>query len=70
MSENQNDIPYPSPIGDSSEIAEPAADQESRMRRYRRAADLIGKWMNEEDGYDDEIWPLVREELAHGRTHC
>jgi hypothetical protein len=41
-----------------------------RRERYRQAVGLIDQWMAEEDGYDREMWPLVKEELKDLRTRC
>jgi hypothetical protein len=43
----------------------PAAEPFSaaRQQRYEEAAALLRLWMDAEDGYDAEIWPLVEEEL-------
>jgi hypothetical protein len=43
---------------------------DERRERYRQAAALLDQWMAEEDGYDREIWPLVKEELKDLRTRC
>jgi len=34
-----------------------------RARRYREVADLLHKWMTEDDGYDDESWAIVEKEI-------
>ena len=34
--------------------------------RYRAAASLLREWIREDDGYDDEIWPAIEEELRRG----
>ena len=59
-------------------MAEPTAktqlpDQETRLpkdewERSIRAADLIQDWMADESGYDQEVWPLLAEELSNLRT--
>jgi hypothetical protein len=41
-----------------------------RQDRYRQAATLLHQWMAEDDGYDQETWPLVKEELKDLRTRC
>jgi len=46
------------------------AGDRDRQDRYRRAAELIREWQADQSGYDDEIWPLVEEELPNLRTHC
>ena len=41
--------------------------QEERERAMH-AADLIQSWIEDESGYDQEIWPLVERELSNIRT--
>lgn len=72
MSTNDDDR-YPPPVVEPSMIGEAAAvgpARASREERYRRAADLLSSWREQKDGYDDEVWPLLREELDHGRFEC
>ena len=38
------------------------------QERPRKAAELLREWMTADDGYDEEIWPLIEEELANSRT--
>jgi hypothetical protein len=33
------------------------------QERQRHAGDLVREWMKEDDGYDEEIWPLLEKEL-------
>lgn len=42
----------------------------SREQRYRQAAELLREWKDDKTGYDDEIWPLVEENLSSLRTRC
>ncbi len=42
-------------------VAEPP--ERSREERYRQAAKLLREWEDDETGYDDEVWPLVEEDL-------
>lgn len=49
-------------------VAEPP--EQSRERRYRQAAELLREWKDDETGYDDEIWPLVEEDLSSLRVRC
>jgi hypothetical protein len=35
--------------------------------RYRQAAELLRGWMQAEDGYDQEVWPLIEAELKDHR---
>jgi hypothetical protein len=39
-------------------------------RRYRTAASLLEKWMLEEDGYDDRVWPILERELEDSALRC
>lgn len=50
----------------------PAAEPPSaeRQQRYEEAASLLRQWMDAEDGYDAELWPLVEEELQGIRMRC
>jgi hypothetical protein len=38
------------------------------QERSRRAAELLREWRSAGDGYDEQIWPLLEEELAGSRT--
>lgn len=49
-------------------VAEPP--EQSRERRYRQAAELLREWKHDDTGYDDEVWPLVEEDLPNLRTRC
>lgn len=49
-------------------VAEPP--EQSREQRYRQAAELLREWKDDETGYDDEVWPLVEEDLPSLRTRC
>ncbi len=51
----------------STEIARTSADS---GRRYAMAALLLEKWMLEDTGYDDRVWPTLEEELSHGGLQC
>jgi hypothetical protein len=33
------------------------------LERQRHAGDLVRAWMKEQDGYDEEIWPLLEQAL-------
>lgn len=35
--------------------------------RNREAAELLREWMQAEHSYDDEVWPLIEEELQDQR---
>ncbi len=37
--------------------------EENRQERYRNSIQLIKQWMNEDDGYDERVWPQIRREL-------
>ncbi|HKH49273.1 MAG TPA: hypothetical protein VKM72_31790 [Thermoanaerobaculia bacterium] len=41
---------------------DPLLTPEVRERQLR-AGDLVREWMKEDDGYDEEIWPLLEQEL-------
>jgi hypothetical protein len=46
-----------------------AEEQESGLlARNRHAAALLGRWLEEDDAYDTEIWPLMEQELEGLRT--
>jgi hypothetical protein len=38
--------------------------------RYATAAALLEKWMLEESGYDDRVWPVIEQELQQGGLQC
>jgi len=58
------------PLPLSIEERSPAPPAQTRRDRYRRAAVLIESWLADESGYDEEIWPLLEEELKGGRMRC
>lgn len=37
--------------------------EENRQERYKNSIQLIKRWMNEDDGYDERVWPQIRREL-------
>jgi hypothetical protein len=41
-----------------------------KQDRKRQAATLLQQWSADTDGYDQEIWPLVKEELEELRMRC
>ena len=45
-------------------------DIKNRRERYKEAADLLLQWMNEEDGYDEQVWPEIRKELTKTSMRC
>ena len=38
------------------------------VARNRKAAALLDCWLDEDEAYDAEIWPLMEQELAELRT--
>ncbi len=46
------------------------ADIKNRRERYKEAADLLLQWMNEEDDYDEHVWPEIRKELTKTSIKC
>ncbi|MEM7357458.1 MAG: hypothetical protein AAF657_41980 [Acidobacteriota bacterium] len=52
--------PYSNQLA-ADEIAEPTP--RGWRERNLRAAELLRQWSAEDDGYDDEIYPLLEEEL-------
>ena len=62
--ENQNRESVATPVADllvGDEASELAA-------RNQQAAALLGGWLEEDNAYDAEIWPLMEQELAELRT--
>lgn len=55
-------------ISPTSDTLEPPTPEQ--RERYQEAAHLLREWMASEDSYDEEVWPLVEEELKHGRMRC
>ena len=64
MKPQSSNEPYPTTTT-SDEVAEPTGA--GYDQRARRAVELLRQWSAEEDGYDDEIWPLLKEELEDHR---
>jgi hypothetical protein len=64
VSKRQHHVSYPEP---RPAEARPLLPQELQ-ERSRQAAELLRKWMSADDGYDEQIWPLVEEELTSSRT--
>ncbi len=50
----------------ANEIAEPTTV--GARERNRQAAELLRRWSEEDDGYDEKIWPLLEEELRDHRV--
>jgi hypothetical protein len=51
----------------TTEIASRRSDAD---RGYAAAASLLEKWLVEEDGYDDRVWPVLEEELKDVALKC
>ena len=64
MSQADSNKPYPI-AATADEVAEPP--NVGRRERYRQAAELLRQWSAEDDGCDDEIWPLLEKELKDHR---
>jgi hypothetical protein len=39
-------------------------------RRHKMAAALLEKWMLEENGYDERVWPILEQELKDSALRC
>ena len=64
MSKQHNRVPHPGEV-------HPAEGRSAEEReRYQRASDLLAGWMKADDHYDEEVWPLVEEELKNSRMRC
>ena len=50
--------------------AETKSTESSRVRRYRKAAELLGKWIAEDGSYDEQTWPSLERELKDSGTRC
>ena len=50
---------------DEAEVREPdpLLPTPEQRERQRQAGALVRAWIQEEDGYDAEIWPLLEQEL-------
>ena len=47
-----------------AEVREPDPLLTPELReRQRQAGALVSAWMQEKDGYDAEVWPLLEQEL-------
>ena len=51
-------------------VATGATKDEEREERYRRLATQLQEWAAEDAEYDEEVWPLVKEELRSLRMRC
>lgn len=65
MSQQGSNELYPS-TATSDEIAE--ASDVVYDRRTHPAIELLRRWAEEDDGYDDEVWPLLEKELEEHRV--
>ena len=45
------------------ETREDPLSPEERVKRSRQAAALLRKWMADDSGYDEEVWPAVEQVL-------
>jgi len=53
-----------------AKVAPGATRNEEREERYRRLAAQLQEWAAEDAEYDEEVWPLVEEELRSLRMRC
>lgn len=53
-----------------AKVAPNATNDEEREERYRRLAAQLQDWAAEDAEYDEEVWPLVEEELRSLRMRC
>ena len=65
MSQQSSNKPYPT-TATSDEIAE--ASDVAYDKQTHPAVELLRRWSKEDDGYDDEVWPLLEEELKEHRV--
>ncbi len=65
MSQQSTSEPYPS-TATSDEVAE--ATDVVYDKRTHPAVELVRQWAAEDAGYDDEIYPLLEEELKEHRV--
>lgn len=42
----------------------------NRVRRYKKAAALLRKWMAEEDDYDERVGTVLEQELKDSAMRC
>ena len=49
---------------------EPEKLDQARQLRYRKAAELMGRWLSEETDYDDRVGALLEEELPANGLRC
>jgi hypothetical protein len=42
----------------------------ARELRYRKAAELLGRWLSEDTDYDDRVGALLAEELPSDGLRC
>jgi hypothetical protein len=63
VSKQHNHTPHP---GEIYTVEGRFAERE----RYKKASDLLAGWMEADDPYDEEVWPLVEEELKNSRMRC
>lgn len=64
MSQRQNRIPHP------EEISSVEGRSPEERERYKKASDLLADWLKADDQHDEEVWPLVEEELKNSRMRC
>jgi hypothetical protein len=50
--------------------AETTQTDSPRVRRYRKAAELLDKWMADDTGYDERTWLALEEELKDSAARC
>ncbi len=65
MSQQGSSEAYPT-TATSDEIAE--ASDVAYDKRTHPAVELLRRWTKEDDGYDDEVWPLLEKELEEHRV--
>ena len=50
--------------------AEQSNTDSPRIRRYRKAAEILDRWMNEDGEYDERTWPAVEVALQDSAARC
>jgi len=50
--------------------AEHSDTDSPRIRRYRKAAELLERWMSEDGNYDEHTWPAVDIALQDSAARC
>jgi hypothetical protein len=52
---------------DAAPSSRPALDRDEQKLRNQRVIELLDAWLADQSGYDEKVWPQVKEALEENR---